>query len=283
MNRREEILARVRAIDRIPAAVEEVVTMLGDPQADYGRLSEVIETDPGLTLNILRLANTPLFGGVAQIESVRQAVVQLGADRVLQMAIAIGIAPRAVKPVRGYGLEQGELLRHSLAVGVGAEALAKELGITPPTHTFTAGLLVNIGKMVMGEFLELDEEAIIAMAHEEMVPFEEAEQRILGISHSEVGAVLLKYWGIPESIITVVRYHLRPEDYPQDDMALNLVHMGDIIARMTGIGLGLDGMAIAPSVVVAGRLNLTAEAMENVMIHVAEETDGMYNLFAGED
>lgn len=248
-----------------------MLAYIGNPEADLRQLAKIIEYDPGLTVNVLRMANSSFFGGASKVSTVNEALMRLGLNRVYQLVIASGVAPFARYEIKGYGLRPGELLEHSVAVATASETLAQELEITAPPHTFTAGLLVNIGKTVMGSFLEVDAAPILTLAHERQIPFEQAEELVLGINHAELGAILLERWGIPAPIVNVVRYRLRPDDCPEPDVALDLVHVGDVIAKMTGIGMGIDGMQYVPSEAVFARLDLTPQQMENVMAAIMEQ------------
>lgn len=275
MNRRDEIIRKARAIPQMPMPVQKVLTYLADPGADIRTLGRIIEYDPGLTVNVLRMANAALFGQTSKVTTIRDALMRLGLHRVFQLVIASGVAPFTRYEVKGYGLKPGQLLEHSVAVATSAELLAKELGRVAPPHTFTSGLLVNIGKIVMGAFLEVDAAPILALAHERQIPFEQAEESVLGINHAELGAILLEHWSIPEPIVNVVRYRLRPDDCPKPDLALDLVHVGDVITKMTGIGMGIDGMQYMPSQTVFTRLDVTPVHMENVMVALLESFDNL--------
>ncbi|MYL84233.1 HDOD domain-containing protein [Desulfovibrio aerotolerans] len=271
MSRREDIIEKASAIAHMPMPVQKVLAYIGNPDADLRQLAKIIAYDPGLTVNVLRMANSSFFGGANKVSTVKEALTRLGLNRVYQLVIASGVAPFARYEIKGYGLRPGELLEHSVAVAAASETLARELEITAPPHTFTAGLLVNIGKTVMGSFLEVDAAPILTLAHERHIPFEQAEELVLGINHAELGAILLERWGIPTPIVNVVRYRLRPDDCPEPDIALDLVHVGDVIAKMTGIGMGIDGMQYVPSEAVFARLDLTPQQMENVMAAIMEQ------------
>ena len=271
MSRREDILQKAFAIPQMPMPVQKVLAYIGNPEADLRELARIIEYDPGLTVNVLRMANSSFFGGGGKVATVREALMRLGLNRVYQLVIASGVAPMTRYEIKGYGLRPGELLEHSVAVATASETLAKELGLVAPPPTFTAGLLVNIGKTVMGSFLEVDAGPILTLAHERHISFEQAEEEILGINHAELGAILLERWSIPIPIVNVVRYRLRPDDCPEPDLALDLVHVGDVIAKMTGIGMGIDGMQYVPSEAVFARLDISPEQMEAVMEAILEQ------------
>ncbi|MFZ5425798.1 MAG: HDOD domain-containing protein [Thermodesulfobacteriota bacterium] len=280
MMRRDEIISQAKALPQMPAPVMRVMNYLAKPDSDLNVLAQLIEYDPGLTVNVLRMANSSFFGGGGRIASVREALFRLGTRRVVQLVIASGVAPNARAAVTGYGLAEGELLRHSIAVGVAAELVASETGNRAPDHTFTAGLLSNIGKVVMGKYLEMDQDPILSLAQRENIPFEQAERRLLKIDHAELGALLLEHWQMPEPIVSCVRWHLDPCSAPLQDDALDLVHIGRVLATMAGIGQGVDGLQYEVCQKSFDRLGLTPEAMARVLEKLVDSIGEIEDILA---
>lgn len=270
MMKRKIILAQVKRLPVLPSSVQKAMELLRDPEVDMGRLAETLRHDPGITANILRLANSAYFGAVHRITTLRDAVVRLGAKRVSQLLLTVAVAPRISGEVDGYDLPPCALLEQSLAVAIASELVAAECGVEAPAHTFTAGLLANVGKIVMDHFLGVDGENITELAEHQGISFEEAERRILGTDHVEVGAELLTCWNLPGEIVDVVRYRLTPDACPHPNLALDLVHAGDAIARLTGMGQGLDGMQYKVSEAVVARLGLKDSAVEKIMTMLLE-------------
>lgn len=282
MNKREEIIAKAMSIPKLAPSAQRIVEILSDPDTDAATVARIIELDPGLTANILRLANSALLGCSSPAATVKEAVVRLGLTQICQLAIAASVAPRVKPAIKGYDLKPGELLEQSICVGLAAMELGRLLKLDMPPYVFTAGLLINIGKTVLGEYMEIDAAPILKKAYEELIPFEKAEEAILGVSHTELGALLLTHWRIPAPIVNVVRYRLVPEESPERDIALDLVHVGDIITKMTGIGMGVDGMHYTPSVEVFDRLGLEPGMMEAIMETVVVNIGDLKKAFLGE-
>ncbi|SKA93830.1 HD-like signal output (HDOD) domain, no enzymatic activity [Paucidesulfovibrio gracilis DSM 16080] len=276
MSRREEIISAIQNVERMPSSVQKAVVLLGDPDVDVGELAKAIEHDPGLTSNLLRLANSAVFGAKRSISTVREAIVRLGASNLKKILTTAGLAPVANREIKGYGLPPGTLLKHSITVAVSAEELARQLSVHPPEHTFTSGLLSDIGKVVLGTFLAVDAEPILRLAHDQGMTFEAAEEEILGINHAEVGALLLDFWELPENIVRVVRWKYDPLGIPQRDLALDLVHVADSLAKMSGIGVGVDGLNYRPSEQVAKRLGLTSDIIDKTMAEVLEKVEDLF-------
>jgi putative nucleotidyltransferase with HDIG domain len=258
--------------------------LLQNPDVSFDELGRTIELDPGLTANMLRLANSAYFGFQRTIGSIRTAIVRLGTQRVYHLVLGLSVAPLASKPVRGYDLPAGALWQHSVAVAVGAERLGQALKIKFPDYAFTAGMLHDVGKIVLGTFVEADGEAIGKIARQESVSFDVAEQRVLGIDHAEVGAMLLERWNLPSDIVQVGRWHHRPEEFEGDKTVTDLIHVADALCLGAGIGAGADGLHYRPSADAVERLGLTTETSEAVVCEMMEgmnELQGMFGVGAG--
>ncbi len=266
MLRRDEILNQIESVVELPAVASELVELVNDPDADIKEVVTILEHDPGLTANLLKLANSAHYGGRGSIASIRDAVVRLGMSKVAELALAIAFSPNAQRPVQGYHLAAGQLWEHSLSVSAGTGHLAKALDVPAPGYASTAGLLHDIGKVVLGTFVEVDARSISECVEEEEIPFDEAERRVLGIDHAEAGAVLLESWGLPADIVETVRFHHRPDEIEGDPLGVDLVHIADILSMESGIGAGeMDGLCYRVSPGAGSRRRLRALEREKVL------------------
>jgi putative nucleotidyltransferase with HDIG domain len=167
------------------------------------------------------------------------------------------------KSVPGYDLPPGELWRHSIAASVAAEGLVKVLKVEAAEEIFTAALLHDVGKLVLGDFVK-DEFKQIETAVSQGISFEMAEKIVLGTNHAEVGARILTKWLLPSEIVNAVQFHHAPEASEQLSSMLDIVHAANFISMMIGIGIGRDGLQHQPSVEVIERLGLEPEHLEKV-------------------
>lgn len=274
MSLRDQVLEKTAEVPALPAATSRVIEVLQDREASVVDVMRVIEFDPGLTSNVLRLANSAYFAGSREIVSLRDAGVRLGLNRVFQLVMTSSISAQASQPVRGYGLCPGELFEHAVSAALAAELLAEALGKKIPPEAFTAGLLHDIGKTVLGTFVEVDVKPILDVAFKEGVSFEVAERRILGIDHAEVGAILLERWKLPRSIVEAVRKHHNPDEVTGEDYFLvALVHVADNLCLESGIGMGIDGLHYAPSPGITERMHLKPLACEGVVCKMLTQLD----------
>ncbi|MGD9057974.1 MAG: HDOD domain-containing protein [Desulfobacterales bacterium] len=259
----QKIATAIQSFPGMPGTAVKLLGLIDDPSMRVSQIEEILRHDPGLTANVLRLANSAYFGIPSKIGSIRQAVILLGLKRLIQMVIAACVSAIMDKPVPGYDLPPGELWRHSIAVSVAAEGLVKELRIEASEEIFTAALLHDVGKLVLGEFVK-DDFNKIATAVSEGVSFEMAETAVLGTNHAEVGAKILTCWSLPAEIIRAVQWHHDPEAVERTSAMLDIVHVANVISIMIGIGIGRDGLQYQPSVAVSERLGLEPNVLEKV-------------------
>jgi putative nucleotidyltransferase with HDIG domain len=257
------IASRLKSFPSMPGAAVKLLALIDDPEIDVARIEKILRQDAGLTANLLKLANSAYFGIPSKVGSVRQAVLLLGLKRLIQMVIASCVSAIMDKPVPGYDLPPGELWRHSLAVTVAAEGLAKELKVEAADEIFTAALLHDIGKLVLGEFVA-DGFPKIENALSQGVAFETAEDMVLGTNHADLGARILKQWSLPTGIVNAVRWHHDPESALQSDLMLDIIHVANVLCLEIGIGVGRDGPQHQPCGAAIERLGLAPGHLEKV-------------------
>jgi putative nucleotidyltransferase with HDIG domain len=264
--RRDEILRAIDSVESLPTASLILIRDLQNPEVSAADVARAVELDPSMTANLLRLANSAYFGAPRAVGSVREAVFRLGTKRIFNLVITTLAAPLLHRPVRGYDMPPDESLKHSVAVAVGTEALAAELGLTPPVRAFAAGLMHDIGKLLFGTFLEVEIEPVLALAASEKVSFDEAERQVLGIDHAELGALLLESWHLPGDIVQAVRFHHRPDAAPSHNpLITDLVHVADQLCTMGGLGNGVDGLNYRPSEATLARLGINNHRAERTL------------------
>ncbi len=259
----KKIVSAIKAFPGMPGAAVKLLALIDDPAMRVSQIERILRHDAGLTANVLRLANSAYFGIPSKVGSIRQAVILLGLKRLIQMVIAACVGAIMDKPVPGYDLSPGELWRHSIAVSVAAEGLVKELQIEAAEEIFTAALLHDVGKMVLGQFVK-DDFKQIQTAVSQGISFEMAETIVLGINHADVGARILTNWALPLEIVNAIQFHHAPQSAAQNNTMLDIVHVANFISMMIGIGIGRDGLQHQPSVEVTERLGLESHHLERV-------------------
>lgn len=279
MNNRTEILTDLHSIPSIPAVAVKLFELLGDPDVELDRIVETMKYDPAITAKALQLANSACFGSSRSVVSLKDALVRLGTSQVYRLVIAASVQPVLNQPLAGYSMDSGELWRHGVAVGVAAESIQDLLGSSKSDLAFTAGLLHDIGKLVMGSYVERDFDSIEQKSSKEKISFESAEAAVLDIDHTEVGAELLEQWGFPANLVAVVRWHHDPNQAPDNQHLVDIVHVADMTCMMMGIGLGRDGLQYKPSAESMSRLGMKEKDLELVACITLGAMDEILKMF----
>jgi putative nucleotidyltransferase with HDIG domain len=279
VSRREAILEKVREIPAIPASASRALQLIQDPEFTMDDLVRLIELDQVATANVLRVANSASQSRGADIATVKDAVVRMGAKKLSSLLTATAVGPLANRPLEGYDLPTGELWRHSVATAFAAEILAKALKVAAPPHVFTAALLHDLGKIVLDVFIQADAEPIKAMLYQANITFEMAEKQILGASHAEVGAELLTEWKVPEDVVTAVLWHHKPDQAPETSVTIDLVHLGNQVALDAGVGKSKDLSRYLPSLEAMGRLGAGEDHLKAAVSDLEGQMENVEDLF----
>jgi putative nucleotidyltransferase with HDIG domain len=276
---RDEILSSLSTVAAMPTASVELVRFLQDPDLPNSKLAQAIEYDPSLTSNLLRLANSAYFGFSRAVSTVRDAIFLLGRNEIFQLVVATVVGKMTNRSVRGYGLSPSELWDHLMGVAVVSRRLGQALHTKIPTYTFTAGLLHDIGKIVLGTFGEVDPAPSLERAEQQQIDMVTAEQHVLGIDHAEVGARLLANWNLPAYLADVVRWHHEPEKDHGQVVVSGLVHVADALCIQAGIGITFSGHTLRLAEEVLWKARLETRISEEVIAQALEELEGLRDVF----
>jgi putative nucleotidyltransferase with HDIG domain len=278
--RLEEITGLIKAFPGMPGAALKLLALLDDSRVTVPQIEAILRQDAGLTANLLKLANSAYFGIPSKVGSVRQAVILLGLKRLIQMVIAACTSAIMDRSIPGYDLPAGELWRHSLAVSVAAEGLVRELKLNAGEEIFTAALLHDVGKLILGHFVREDY-GKIELALAQGLAFETAEAIVLGTDHAAIGAEVLAKWSLPTDIVHAVRWHHAPEKAPHAGAMLDVVHVANMLCLMIGIGVGREGLRYRPSEAVTRRLGLRSDHLERVASQTLQWANELSQVMAG--
>ncbi|HOX25434.1 MAG TPA: HDOD domain-containing protein [Candidatus Krumholzibacteria bacterium] len=224
------LVAATPELAAMPATSAQLLKLLEEPDTPGADIVAVIEKDPGLTANLLKLANSAYYGLRREVASARDALVMLGSRTVLTMAFAASMGRLLQMPVTAYRLPRGQLWRHCLAVGLLATRLVPGGGgAGGRNRVFTAGVVHDLGKLLLDRPLrerlevlpqDLDADGLVR-----------AERQLLGFDHAEAGAKLAAAWNFPTDLVDVIAGHHAPA--PAGGMTA-VVRAADLIASRNG-------------------------------------------------
>lgn len=263
------IALKVESFPGMPTTAAKLLPLLENYDSTASEIESILKYDPSLTANILKLTNSAYFGIPTRISSVRQAIVLLGWKRLLQVVMTICMSPLMNKTIPGYDLPRGALWQHSVAVSVAAEILVKALKIPDADEVFTAALLHDVGKLILGGFVKEDLQQIEDMVAKG-ITLDVAESMILGTNHAEIGGQILDKWSFPSELVSAVQWHHDPESCEESCNLSDIVHVANTMGIMTGFGKIDQELALEHFGPVADRLGLAPENLEEMAQQTAE-------------
>ena len=235
-----------RSLNRLPpfpATVHKVTCLINNPDSSLSELVEVIRLDQGITANILRMSNSAYFGLRYKVDNVHDAIMFLGKQNVVRAVMAAGTS-RFFKDTPGYDAEAKDLWEHAVGAALMSQILAEKIFKREDPKLFTAALLHDIGKIILGEFVSEKYHEIKNLISLKTCSFLEAEEEVLGMNHAGLGGVITAAWHFPQDIQQAIAYHHRPDRHPTTASPMPwLIHLADQACLMMGIGYGTDGLS----------------------------------------
>jgi HD-like signal output (HDOD) protein len=233
-----ERLDGLRQIPTIPAVLAPLLRYLQQPveQLDVQKVTDLLAQDKSLAAQCLQMANSPLFGRWQKLESLRGAVVSLGLHHVSDIAMSCSVLN--LLPRDKTSLDPVVFWEHSLGCALICRHLARKINLGDPGKAYLAGLLHDLGIIVNLWVLPHEFRAAFETAKAEGIPLHEAEQRTLGFTHCDSGGLLAERWGLAPSLIEVVTDHHSPENSSDNTGLVALVHVADLLCRMSGLNYG---------------------------------------------
>jgi HD-like signal output (HDOD) protein len=190
--------------------------------------------------------------------------------KVLEELIVMAWSTKALaKRMEGYGLDTGDLWQHSLGVAFGSKIIASSKNTGIANDAFSAGMLHDVGKHVLDPYVAERKDLFTAFMANGEESFLSAEKGILGFDHGEMAAELCSRWHVPQNLATAIHYHHYPAKSNGNQLA-SIVHMADIIALMSGMGIGVDGMHYSQDPEVMATLGMSSDDITTIMIQVVE-------------
>jgi putative nucleotidyltransferase with HDIG domain len=229
----QTLASRLDSVPSLPSLYLQVVKELEAREPSLPTIGRIISQDMGMTAKILQLANSALFSLPRRVTSAAQAVVLLGSETTRALVLAAHVFSRLDPALlQSFALES--LWQHSMAVSALARRVAQteQADETATGYAATAGMLHDIGKVMLASQWPKVYQEVLARTQQENVPLWEAERAVFGAGHAEVGAYLLGLWGLPDPIIEAVVWHHQPEACPGEHFTpLTAVHAANALAH----------------------------------------------------
>jgi putative nucleotidyltransferase with HDIG domain len=228
------MIAQMDRIPTIPTVYCEIVEKLRDDSVSIEEIGALIVKDPGITAQLLKLVNSAFFGLCREVSSPSEAVAYLGIETMKALVLGVhAFGSFDGRKLPGFSLES--LWSHSLEVGAVARRIMELEGVSRNSaeESFVAGMLHDIGKLVLAVNLPEDYKKTLAISTAERIAVCDAEEQVFGANHADVGGFILSLWGLPARVVEAITYHHNPESSATTAMApLVAVHVADCAVNL---------------------------------------------------
>ena len=239
----QSIIQGISGLAPMPHVAMKLIALSKDSDSSMAEAVDLIAHDTGTTTNVLKAANSAYYGRSQPFDSIHQATVYMGLDEIVDLTVLSCSAENLNQSQSGYHHCAGELWRSSVATALLARKLADRMGISDIHLVFTGALLKDIDKIVLSQYVSEKLPQIAKLIENGKNSFREAEKKVIGIDHAELGAIVANTWRFSRKMVDIIAHH---HDPPNAEVALKetaIVHVSDVVYMMMGVSGGRDALA----------------------------------------
>ncbi|MDA3903471.1 MAG: HDOD domain-containing protein [Desulfuromusa sp.] len=267
----EELQKIVKSVPMLSASASQLLQITANADHDLMDVIKLVRNDANLTARVLKIVNSAAFGLINNITSIDRAISYLGERIIVSIALGDCAGKLFEKELSGYESAGGDLWTHDLRTAIASREVVTQSGAEiSPELAFTAGLLHDIGKALISDYLQgTVSEAVELISTEEGFDYLDAEEKFVGFDHTRAGYELAKAWQLPEELAEVIRHHHEPANAKEEYRALvYAVHLGDNIAMMGGFGTGSDSMRYKLDQQYTDYIKIGPKTLATIMLNV---------------
>lgn len=266
----DQLVDKVDDIPAFPQTVINIMQLLKEPRSAAIDIEREIMKDQGLTTKVLKMANSAFYSGRRQIKTVVDATVLLGFDTVQSLVLASTVGKVMERELKGYSYERNALWRQSQISAIMAKTIAKKTRAANQDIAYTAGLLKDVGKVILDEYVSESYKEILDKIANDTVSYVDAEQEVLGFNHGQVGAKIIEKWQLPQELSEAIEYHHRPFEALMNIELVSIVHVSDGLVMMMGLHDGIDTLGHEFFSDAVKILDLNEEKLNKIMVEVEQ-------------
>lgn len=266
----------------LPSVGVRINEVISDPNSTAGDIGKLISQDPALAARVLRIANSPAYGLSAQITTITRAVSIIGTQFIRDLVLATSTIS-AFKDIPNELVSLENFWDHSLYCGIAARLLAEQRGMKHAETEFLAGLLHDIGQLVIfrKQPVEARRAVLLSVEGPDDLALHKAEQTVFGFDHAQVGAELMRHWHFPPLLVACVEYHHAPQDAPQFQVEVALVHIANSIATLAEINSVSEEDAVRTEAMAWELTGLSKDVIEPMVRATQAQFSEMRGLLLG--
>jgi len=275
----DKIIQKIDSLSPVSITGNRLMEIISNPDSSLTDIVDVIKYDQAMTANLLRICNSAYYGLRTKVVSIRQAVAYLGLNTIASAVMMGNFSKNFTAAQGGYDLDEGELWKYSVSSALIAQSLAEKRRLDNIPCLFTSALLKDIGKVILNTHIKDAFEKIVLSVQQDGLTFIEAEKKILGIDHAELGAMVAEKWCFSPEMVSIIRNHHDPlYILIGNDPSVPIIYLADTVCMMVGIGGGADGLAYKYYQEVMDRLNFTNVDLQQTIADFWEKSKAVEEL-----
>ncbi len=266
-------IEHIHTLPTIPGVLKRLSGIIDNPGVSLNEISHFVSNDPALASKVLKMVNSAIYGFPGRISSISHAVMLLGLNVV--KGLLLGVSVLEVMQQAMLGLRE-----HSIGCAVAAKVIAEKKGIKEPDEISVAGLLHDIGKVILILEFPREYQKALGDAAEKGISIAEAEVLTFPESHARVGSWLAEKWHFPKSLVEIIENHHKPENSRIVPVETAIVHVSDVLIRARGIGFPGDSFVYPVSQSAFEKLALSESDLREILKiieHSIESTQEIYS------
>ncbi|MBU2452583.1 MAG: HDOD domain-containing protein, partial [Proteobacteria bacterium] len=239
----DDIFTTIDQLKPIPQTALKIFRMFHSARHHITDITGELAKDQVLSGQTLKLCNSALFSGMVKVDTLKDAVLLLGEDMLIKSVITAAVNTYYNQTgTSGYSLCKGGLFFHAVGVASTAEKIAEKSGSSFLKSAYTAGLLHDIGKVVLDQYVADSSPLFFRKLSQENENFMTSEKKLLGITHSEAGALLAKKWNFSQTLSEVIKFHHTPEKATNNKDIAYIIYLADLLMEKFSAGFDLEKM-----------------------------------------
>jgi len=241
---------KIDKLPTIPAIAHEILNIIGDDTVSVNKIESIVENDPAISAKILSVANSAFFGIRQAIKTLDYAIMRIGFNNVKNIALGISLMTVFDEGEGPRVFDYQRIYNHSVSVGFIAKRLSDELKLGTSDEIFLNGILHDVGFLVLSRYFDDNYKDVLNSMNSGQTLLE-AEKKVLGFDHADIGAWLAYQWRLPNSIVDTIQYHHSPSLAKRSIKHVSVTHVADYISTKnilspveTDPGYPLDAAAL---------------------------------------
>jgi HD-like signal output (HDOD) protein len=269
-----KLVERVQRLPTLPTVFNTIQQMILNPNTSAKEVVQVIASDPALTSKVLRVVNSPFYGFPNRIATITHANVILGFNTLKSLILSSTIFDVFGRTPKQGDFDRTEFWKHSIGCGAAARVLGRRLNYPRLEELFIAGLLHDVGKIVLDQFLPEKFAEVITLVRSQDIRILEAEAQVLGTTHAEIGAWLFENWNLPKGLVETTRCHHNPKLASDSPKFAEIIHVADILVRSVRFGNGGDNKIPVLHEGAWKSLGLQETELDDLLSQTGQEIEG---------